>query len=365
MIDRSGYQRVAEDSRTAFDALSDKDVTNGAFRYEARVTSGTSGGEQFLSIVRSHEHAFRRAEGMTRCLLATGSRNSRLANLRYSLYGEGIAHTLSVDVRELECAALMAIEDFAADGVYGFPSFVVRLIKALSQSARARITRCSFVGERLSPAHLEVLTRLVPQAMLRNVYASAEFGVIGYQCPDLSLSEFHPVTGITFSVINIDENGIGEIVLARHQEGNVVVDGYRNGDAVRPVDRPCACGVKLTFEQMGRVGYDFVKAAGLTFHVDAFDKAARIAGLGIDDYRVEIRTLAENARILPQLSVLLRTNTPASGIQSVQNAFEKIRLTPTRSLGDLIRDSICAPLLFANLEDGVIEKKSIRLKVIE
>lgn len=168
-------------------------------------------------------------------------------------------------------------------------------------------------------------------------------------CGFLPRGFFHPVPWATVEVINPDETGAGEIALSVPQSRTVRLERYLVGDRARIIPASCRCGAKTTFELLGRKEGNAVKIAGALLFREEFDRVHRSLGEYVLDYRALIREYIERGR--PKAEVTLEVvATPLLRARPDAEAFlarvvaERLYVTPTQTLADLILQGIFAPL---------------------
>lgn len=346
MIDREGYQVIAKKTRELFDSYSPEEIALDPYRIIFRTTSGTTrAAEPLLVAQQIQDEAFRRGEGMNRILIALGRRHTLLANIIFSVHRAEPAQAMVIDVTDLEPAHLEAMHSFGADGILGFPSFVVRMLSTFSEEARGRIRHLFLTGERVSPLHLEVFAKLIPQATMTTGYIVTEFGAIGYRCSYLDLNSYHPVEGVRVRCLNPDETGRGVALVSRVIAGAIPVTDYNTGDEIRIVSAPCLCGAQESFQFLGRLGFDHVSVAGGLISVDELDRIAMLLGLRLDEYVLEAGVVPHETKGV-QGALHLKIREQALDLAAediVRFVHEQFRVT-SRTLGDLVAAGDFAPL---------------------
>ena len=364
-MSRSDLQDLLAQSRAAYERAPDTAIAHEPYRFAVRVTSGTTGGKPLLTVFFA-DYPFAKARHMRRVLIATGSWNSRLANVRHPFLSSHPTETLAIDVRDVSDPARRSLlEAFDADGIIGFPSLVAKLLSCLSEASRRHIRHVSLVGERLTPTLQSFFLEMLPNAHIAMVYALAEIGEIADQCTYLSANSYHPIEPVTVSIVNKDAEGVGTLLISRKIFGGYDVVDYAPGDVGREIASPCPCGALVTFEHMGRAGYDFIKISGLVLTTDAFDAAILRAGLAIEDYRIEARHVKEGAVLKGEIICVLRGEIDASVQQTLRNELESMLLTPTKTFGALVAEGVLLPLCITIGGALKSEQKLVRLRLLE
>lgn len=362
MLDRAGYGHVATRTRELLDALPLEEVRKNSYRYMVRTTSGTTRSEPLLVVQQFQQRSYERANDMRRVIVAAGAWHARLANVVFSVHSRLPVQALTVDIADLAPPAINAINSFGADSVMGFTSFVARVLCALSDEACSRIRRMYLVGEKVSVAHLAVFKRRVPRAILDGSYMSAEFGMIGVRCSDLSLSVYHPAEGVAIECLNPDETGRGSALVSR-MIGPIAVKDYFVGDEIRFLPTTCGCGETVTFEVSGRLGFDRLKVAGGEVTLDNLDRVAHAAGLSLDDYRMEVANEADpRIGVRGVLHLQVRSGVSPMSQDEIADFFERRLMVTSRTLRALVESGDFKPLIVSFAEKIYNdERKSLRL----
>lgn len=158
-------------------------------------------------------------------------------------------------------------------------------------------------GSRLSSVHL-VLTggeALYPadearyralfdsEVRFRSTFQTSEVGAIGYQCDGCRFGEYHVHDDLQLvEVVEIDADGIGELVTTNLHRRCSPVLRQRTGDRVSIIDTPCACGnAEARIRLHGRTG-KFVNFGGEKFDVNLLLNLKPELGLRSDDFMVAL-----------------------------------------------------------------------------
>ncbi|HAT71976.1 MAG TPA: hypothetical protein DCS63_04095 [Elusimicrobia bacterium] len=156
------------------------------------------------------------------------------------------------------------LEDFKVTAVIGLPSFLVKLaeyVKANPARHKLCVGKIFYGGEYVGVEMVKFFKEVFPGADVRSAgYATADAGVIGFQCPVCVKGQHHLFAFSQF-IEFVDQNNmapvkkgdIGELVVTCLSKKHMPIIRYRVGDLGRWLMKPCACGRKEpSFEILGR-----------------------------------------------------------------------------------------------------------------
>jgi len=269
-----------------------------------RTTSGTTGGEPL--IVPHHYPSmrgriFKEEKRMLQCY---GSMSSRLSFTHLSHIRDTADElvSLSLDGADLGPGLDRALDEFGADIIIGYPSFVARVCALMSAGARARVVHVRLSGEFIDSGLRHLFEERFANADTTSMYVSAETGRLStFPCGHLPLNRYHPAPGVTIEIAEPGDDGAGDILVSKDgREELVPFRRYRVGDTGRIVPGSCPCGEAVTFEVLGRSGHDYLKLAGAIVRREEVERVAR--RLGLREYFLEG-------------SLKMRGNTPAGALE--------------------------------------------------
>lgn len=154
------------------------------------------------------------------------------------------------------------MKDFSVTSIIGLPSFLIKMAEYLDSSGeKLPINKIFYGGEYVGDEMVSFFEKVFPGVSVKSAgYATADAGVIGFQCDKLSRGEHHlfaysqhiefvdPLTGR-----QVKDGEIGELVVTSLNKKHMPILRYRVGDLGRWLMRPCACGRKEPlFEILGR-----------------------------------------------------------------------------------------------------------------
>ncbi|MEI7528410.1 MAG: acyl-CoA reductase [Elusimicrobiota bacterium] len=156
------------------------------------------------------------------------------------------------------------LEDFRVTAVIGLPSFLVKLaeyVKAVPGKYKLRIEKIFYGGEYVGLEMIKFFKGVFPGVDVRSAgYATADAGVIGFQCPSCVKGQHHLFAFSQFiefvdqdTMAPVKKGEVGELVVTCLSKKHMPVIRYRVGDLGRWLLKPCACGRKEPmFEILGR-----------------------------------------------------------------------------------------------------------------
>jgi len=193
---------------------------------------------------------------------------------------KALPHTGAVSVpigSALEVSQVVGyLHEFRATALIGLPSF---LVKAAEEALRRKLcipVRLIFYGgERMAPSMERFLKKVFPGARVRSAaYATADAGVVGFQCPRCAPGVHHVCEDQLLEVV------AGELVTTPLKKRLMPLLRFRLGDLGRWLEKPCPCGrPEPLFELLGRCD-DRVHAGGAHLFVSDVQEAVdRVPGL--------------------------------------------------------------------------------------
>ncbi|MEI7530178.1 MAG: acyl-CoA reductase, partial [Elusimicrobiota bacterium] len=156
------------------------------------------------------------------------------------------------------------LEDFKVTAVIGLPSFLVKLAefaKANKGKYKLSVNKIFYGGEYVGEEMVKFFKSVFPGVDVRSAgYATADAGVVGFQCPVCVRGEHHLFAWSQFiefvdqeTMEPVKKGDVGELVVTCLSKKHMPVIRYRVGDLGRWIMKPCACGRKEPmFEILGR-----------------------------------------------------------------------------------------------------------------
>jgi phenylacetate-coenzyme A ligase PaaK-like adenylate-forming protein len=349
-------------------ALNDLQNDQDAKNYLLRTTSGTSGNEP-LFIVRKRKQAnVGFFSGLKRIVGFFGVYNARLSHLSSTLMRKNNSKALFLDYKDLDNNMENLIRQFRPDGFCGFPSYIIKSLEYINDPAILhKINSVRLTGEALSPQKISILKEKIPFASIQLFYAAAEVGFISSFCSKLPLGQYHPKEGTEVYLKNVDDDGIGEIIINTSLSDTVRVKEYEIGDIGRLIKEPCACGNPTTFEVLGRKNFDFIKLCGAILNQNEFDRVMGELREYIIDYRGFVKEVVINkTSLLGEVTLEIIPNDPLNKILNPEKFIseeisKKLFATPTQTLFDLIDKDVFLPTKIIFKNDLPKNHKDIKL----
>jgi phenylacetate-coenzyme A ligase PaaK-like adenylate-forming protein len=321
------------------------------WRYGVRVSSGTTG-KPLISVMEYGEAQYSKYDGSSAVMVCFGPLNIRLAHALHVAKSTSAEpqRIMFVDGDDLSTELAHCIADFTPDTIAGFPVFVARVAEYFDSKSASGVKELKFAGERVTPALAELFARQFPNARIQVNYIANEIGSIATSgCPHLSLNQYHPNRGVTVEILNADETGEGDIVVSKQLNSKTRVEKYALGDTGRFIPGPCACGAEVTFEHLGRKGYDYIKLVGATIRREEFDRVAALLVNYVDDYRAEVGEKLVGGKLKGDIVLRIFSRkgpgTPALAEEIALEFSRAVFLTPTQTLADLVAKGLFLPLV--------------------
>ncbi|HCE96969.1 MAG TPA: hypothetical protein DER10_00560 [Elusimicrobia bacterium] len=189
---------------------------------------------------------------------------------------------------------LRYLEDFSVTAVIGLPSFLVKLaeyVKANPAKYKLCVKKIFYGGEYVGEEMVRFFKSVFPGVDVRSGgYASADAGVIGFQCPKCVKGQHHLFAWSQFiefveqdTISPVKEGDAGEILVTGLSKKHMPIIRYRVGDLGRWVMKPCACGRKEPlFEILGRCD-DRIHVGGAHLFVNDIQNAlGKVPELGFN-----------------------------------------------------------------------------------
>ena len=156
------------------------------------------------------------------------------------------------------------LEDFSVTAVIGLPSFLVKLaeyVKANPGKHKLRVKKILYGGEYVGIEMIKFFKSVFPGCDVRSAgYATADAGVVGFQCPDCVKGQHHLFARSQYiefvdqdTLKPVKRGDVGELVVTGLSKKHMPIIRYRVGDLGRWLDKKCACGrTEQLFEILGR-----------------------------------------------------------------------------------------------------------------
>jgi phenylacetate-coenzyme A ligase PaaK-like adenylate-forming protein len=336
-----------------------------------RMTSGTTGGEPMMVLRELDEHTHNQLDwfvDIERPVVCFSQLQLRSIYVNYFRLDPSGHDTpiLAIDPADLSPEMTRQFADLAPDQLMGFPHMTLRVGEHLDDSTLSGIRALRMTGELLNESLHELLSRRFTEAAIQSQYIMAEIASISKMtCPYVPLRQYHPAEGVRIEILEPDEAGAGDLLVSTKINDKVPVERYRVGDVARIHPGTCACGEPLTFEMLGRRGYDFIKLAGTILVRDDFDRVAALCADLFDDYRAEAAEATERGR--PQGHIHLQVYRKAGYRAGVEDAIRErfhreLFVSSTQTLGESVQKGIYAPLDVEVVRDPFPSKhKNVKL----
>jgi len=334
-----------------------------------RTTSGTSGSSPLVFVRKVTDHnAIVPMRQVKNLLVIFGSMNHRLNQVVGALYlSKTVEHIIAVDNADFAPGLERVLDDFRPDGIRGSASQIMRMSEhIIDANILSRIKVINFSGEFLSRGNQQFLHGKMPQATMFQRYAASEVGTIGENiCGHLPINSYHPNSDVIIEISKTDHNGIGDILVSKPRSS---ILRYRIGDCGRLIQTPCPCGNPVTFEVLGRTGFDFIKLVGTLLRQEEFDRVAAELSRYMKEYRGEVREEIMHGKVYGKIHLrvvpteyLFQSPAPEQFLSRMFS--ERVFLTPTQTLGQLIEKKFFLPMEIIFVKGFPPQNKNIKLRL--
>jgi len=176
------------------------------------------------------------------------------------------------------------LQDFQVTAVVGLPSFLVKMaefIRAGKGKYKVPLKHIFYGGEYVGEEMVKFFEGVFPGVKVRSAgYATADAGVVGFQCPHCVKGHHHLFTSSQFiefvdqdTLAPVKDGEIGELVVTGLSKKHMPIIRYRVGDLGRWLMKTCACGRKeRLFEILGRCD-DRIHVGGAHLFVNDIQEA--------------------------------------------------------------------------------------------
>ena len=175
------------------------------------------------------------------------------------------------------------LHDFRVTAVVGLPSFLVKLAEFIKANPRYKVPLKTifYGGEYVGLEMVKFFKSVFPGVAVRSAgYATADAGVVGFQCPHCVKGQHHLFAYSQFiefvdqdTLEPVAPGAIGELVVTGLTKKHMPIIRYRVGDLGRWINKPCPCGRKEPmFEILGRCD-DRIHVGGAHLFVNDIQEA--------------------------------------------------------------------------------------------
>jgi len=280
---------------------------------------------------------------------------------------------------ELMFAATLA-KLFAVDSLMHLPSLAIDVAPYLAAVGIIdSIKVVELCGERCSPAQIEALRRLYPQAVLVQNYSASDWnGTFGESCSHAiktGLSSFHidreffysefinPRTAVSVMPSDVPAE---LVITSLTTDQPFPVIRYRTGDLLAIEEAHCPCGDPTPrFKHMGRVSAEETRLFGGDFSLDFVEEAlAASPQVFPEDFEVQYIEQMTSTGHIKGLRVLILPKAAPVDLEALARSLEgRLHIGKTALYGEGVRQGLLLPLEVGILREPTrtIEGKRIRL----
>lgn len=262
--------------------------------YRFRLTSGTTGASPILMVHEIHPAAIPEFSETQRRLVVGGS---RMINLSQALFirRSGVENQsimffgMAPDTPDTSSGSMGNLASFSPTVVNAFPAALLYFGAKFSQRATHGVEKIITIGEAITPVVETRLRAMFPNARILANYGNAEIGLATYNtCAYCPVGVYHPLPDVICEIDKPDESGMGEILVTREVYHGRKVERYHTGDLGILTHTQCACGQQVSLQVLGRNNYDVIRAGGMLFRIEEFDRVMALVPKLAEKYVAEV-----------------------------------------------------------------------------
>jgi len=259
-----------------------------------------------------------------------------------------------------------AIKDFNPITLSASGSGLLYALPYIGTSVQ-NVSCISLVSETVSSVLLSQLRERFPHAELQLRYGTSDFGsTVGISCPHITERYTMRDAGTAvhspykLTIEEPDDDGVGEIV--------IIADGQeiRPGDYGKCINEPCTCGAQQTVLILGR--YNQIPCRGALFLPQEVERVIEQLRHYINDYRMRIGETWDArgetcgiVRITVVPTPYAQQNPEESKHAITTYVARALKITPTRTLSDLIASGTFLPVELSFTPNFSPETKAVRV----
>ena len=218
------------------------------------------------------------------------------------------------------------LKDFNVNSIIGLPSFLAKLAEYIEEKGiKMPIKKIFYGGEYVGDEMVSFFKRVFPNCIVKSAgYATADAGVIGFQCDKLDKGRHHLFAYSQFIEFvdsktkkPVKRGEIGELIVTSLNKKYMPIIRYRVGDLGRWVLEPCPCGRKEpVFEILGRCD-DRIHVGGAHLFVNDIQNAiGKVPELSFN-FQVVIEKVSHKDKL--EIKVELKNDKYKKDIEKIEN----------------------------------------------
>ncbi len=239
--------------------------------------------------------------------------------------------------------------------IMSFPASVTYLSSAFPKAKKifSISKKIWFGGDFLAQKQAVSIADLYPHLEINQDYMMGELDLVGSGCKFIrkrhGLNIYHPSDNRIIELVNIDKEGVGELVVSKLDPFEMGYIRYKTGDLAKAVKETCLCGKGWMFSLVGRSNMDYIKTVGALVSRTEIEKALKNFDNLIEEWRGEVREVPYNGSFLGQLKLILKpynsVNREKIDINRLESSIStNILLTPKKTLAVLVKENRFMPL---------------------
>lgn len=268
-----------------------------------------------------------------------------------------------------------AVNDFKPDAVVTFPSSIGYLNSYFPDSSDM-LSETKYLwlsGDFFSEKQKSFVGSILKKAYIDIDYITTEVDTVGICCKYLQkkygTNAYHPFEDRLIELVDIDESGLGEVIVTKMAPLELSFIRYRTGDLARFENRNCECGAQIVIFLAGRKNMDYIKSLGVLVARAEIERVLKFFDNVISDWRGEVREKDFKGSLIGELTLILRLK-PKKFLSDIQilklkeDISGKLFLTPKKTLAVLQKENKFKGLKIQIVDDFQTSAKVVRLRKI-
>ncbi len=296
-----------------------------------------------------------------------------LSDVARSINSKNHIQSLVLNPFRFKSEGVEAVKEFNGDSIITFPACIGYMTSNFRRANELfhSVKRVWLSGDFLSVKELDLTKSKFKNVNVDIDYITTEVDTIGVYCKFLRSqfgpNTYHPNKDKVIELIDIDENGQGEIVVTKMEPIQMSFIRYRTGDVGRWQELKCKCGESGVIFLEGRKNMDIIKGLGVLITRAEIERVILMVEKEIDEWRGEVREVERNGTLLGELTLLIKPNQSLNPrkIENLKKTFgENLLLTPKKTLSQLSAEKKFMPLKIKIVKQFEEASKKVLLRKI-
>ncbi|MBI2036299.1 hypothetical protein HYT17_01605 [Candidatus Microgenomates bacterium] len=296
------------------------------------------------------------------------------ATIRQRKQKSTISQSLVVNPFQFTGNMIEAISEFNADSTVTFPASVAYLTSSFPENRKifTPMKHVYLSGDFMSRQQALLTQTKFKKANIDIDYIMTEVDSIGICCKFLraryGTNAYHPFNGRIIELVDIDENGVGEVVVTKTYPLELSFIRYKTGDVARAINKTCSCKAQWTIFLEGRKNMDYIKSLGVLITRSEITRALKAFDKEIEEWRAEVREIPFKGALLGELTLLIKPHNRLADKDFLKKLKEdvgtKLLLTPQKTLAMLASEKKFMPLKIQVIKEFPPASKKVLLRKV-